>query len=445
MPTNLAGVSNSSTTVNLTWTASTDNVAVAGYRVYRGGTLVGSPTTNSYTDTGLTTATSYSYTVAAADTAGNLSAQTAAVNVTTQLSGAQTRNVTNAATLTTALGEMRDNPEAIFTINLAGGTYTLGATALPNLVKDTKIQGPTSGTAATIDGTAQTGKVIFKVTGTNVTIANVKFTNGTAALIQSTATNGTFKNCIVIGNTDNPAVEGIGCSGWTITGNGISAITSSVATADPAIFFYAGATTTTITNNIIVGCDVGIGYGTGAADSVGGGTIRNNMISDTRTTGYAGPGIKIESNTGTATVVDNNTVYQAGANTNAIEYNNCTVALSVRNNLVAKLITGTNSTAPTLATWFVAPASGDLHLASAVSGVVDSGTAIAGFIVDIDGDSRPLNSGYEICADEYYVAPAPTPAPAPAQSGGGGGGGAPSLWFFSAVLVMGATRRFYRR
>lgn len=70
------------TQVGLSWTASTDAVGVTGYRVYRGGTLVGSPTGTTYTDTGLTNGTGYSYTVAAVDAAGNLSAQTSAVTAT---------------------------------------------------------------------------------------------------------------------------------------------------------------------------------------------------------------------------------------------------------------------------------------------------------------------------------------------------------------------------
>src|SRR5439155_27126031 len=66
---------------NLAWTASTDNVAVAGYRVERclgsgcsNFAQVATPATASYTDTGLTPANSYSYRVLATDAAGNLSA-----------------------------------------------------------------------------------------------------------------------------------------------------------------------------------------------------------------------------------------------------------------------------------------------------------------------------------------------------------------------------------
>ncbi|GAA5198505.1 hypothetical protein GCM10023322_72080 [Rugosimonospora acidiphila] len=70
-------------TVALSWSPSTDNVGVTGYRVYRGGTLVGSPTGTTFTDTGLTAATSYTYTVAAVDAAGNASPPSAPLTVST--------------------------------------------------------------------------------------------------------------------------------------------------------------------------------------------------------------------------------------------------------------------------------------------------------------------------------------------------------------------------
>lgn len=46
-----------SSQINLTWTASTDNVGVTGYRVFRNGTQVGTPSGTSYSDTGLTAST----------------------------------------------------------------------------------------------------------------------------------------------------------------------------------------------------------------------------------------------------------------------------------------------------------------------------------------------------------------------------------------------------
>ena len=83
VPAGLSATPVSSTQINLSWTASTDNVGVTGYKVYRGGTLVGSPATTSYSDIGLTASTSYSYTLAACDAANNCSAQSNPVSATT--------------------------------------------------------------------------------------------------------------------------------------------------------------------------------------------------------------------------------------------------------------------------------------------------------------------------------------------------------------------------
>ncbi|HEY0499248.1 MAG TPA: glycoside hydrolase family 6 protein [Kutzneria sp.] len=82
-PANVTASGVTSSSVSLSWSPSTDNVGVAGYRVYRGGTLVGTTATTSFTDTGLTASTQYSYTVVAYDAAGNTSTASAAVSATT--------------------------------------------------------------------------------------------------------------------------------------------------------------------------------------------------------------------------------------------------------------------------------------------------------------------------------------------------------------------------
>jgi fibronectin type 3 domain-containing protein len=61
--------------IDLSWTASTDNLAVTNYDIYRGSTLIGTVPSSSltYQDTTVTAGTSYSYTVKARDAAGNVS------------------------------------------------------------------------------------------------------------------------------------------------------------------------------------------------------------------------------------------------------------------------------------------------------------------------------------------------------------------------------------
>jgi chitinase len=90
VPAGLAAPSVTSSSVNLTWNASTDNAGgsgVAGYDVYRNGGLVGSSSSTGYTDSGLAAATAYTYRVRARDNAGNASAQSGQITATTSQGG----------------------------------------------------------------------------------------------------------------------------------------------------------------------------------------------------------------------------------------------------------------------------------------------------------------------------------------------------------------------
>ncbi len=83
VPTGLTAAAASSSSIALNWTVSTDAVGVTGYKVYRGGSQVATSTTNAYTDSVLASSTTYTYTVAAHDAAGNNSAQSASASATT--------------------------------------------------------------------------------------------------------------------------------------------------------------------------------------------------------------------------------------------------------------------------------------------------------------------------------------------------------------------------
>src|SRR5438876_1156698 len=83
VPTALTASAVSPSQINLSWTASSDNVGVSGYRVYRGGTQIATTSATSFANTGLSASTTYSYTVAAYDAAGNLSAQSSSASATT--------------------------------------------------------------------------------------------------------------------------------------------------------------------------------------------------------------------------------------------------------------------------------------------------------------------------------------------------------------------------
>lgn len=83
-PTNLTATAVSSSQINLAWTASTDNVGVTGYQVFRGSTQIATTTTTSYSNTGLAASTTYSYTVKAFDAANNISGSSNTATATTQ-------------------------------------------------------------------------------------------------------------------------------------------------------------------------------------------------------------------------------------------------------------------------------------------------------------------------------------------------------------------------
>src|SRR5215212_5847398 len=79
VPTGLRSTGVTSSSVSLAWTASSDNVGVTGYDVYRGTTRVSTVTGTTATVSGLAASTTYSFSVAARDAAGNVSARSAAV------------------------------------------------------------------------------------------------------------------------------------------------------------------------------------------------------------------------------------------------------------------------------------------------------------------------------------------------------------------------------
>ncbi len=94
-PSNLTSTAAGATQIDLSWTASTDNVGVTGYLVERcqgsgctAFTQVATPATTTYSDTGLTANTTYNYRVRATDAAGNLSSYSNIASATTASSGA---------------------------------------------------------------------------------------------------------------------------------------------------------------------------------------------------------------------------------------------------------------------------------------------------------------------------------------------------------------------
>jgi serine protease len=82
-PTNLTATAVSENRIDLNWDASSDNVGVTGYSIFRDGGLVGNSATTSFSDTGLEPNTTYEYKVQAFDAAGNESELSEPASATT--------------------------------------------------------------------------------------------------------------------------------------------------------------------------------------------------------------------------------------------------------------------------------------------------------------------------------------------------------------------------
>jgi hypothetical protein len=196
---------------------------------------------------------------------------------------------------------------------------------------------------------------------------------------------------------------------WVVRNNTFRSIISPNTTvAEFAVHFWNGSANNTVEKNLIINCDRGIGFGLDAKGNSGG-IIRNNMIYHAANTGqFADVSIALTESPNTQ--VYNNTVIMDNSFPWGIEYRFASTSnILVVNNLTNKSILNRDGASGTVSknvtnaggTWFVKPASGDLHLASAISSVVAAGQAVSGLSDDFDGQARPAGTGIDIGADQF--------------------------------------------
>jgi chitodextrinase len=126
-PSSLIATVASSTQINVSWKASTDNVGVAGYDVYRNNTKVATVTSLSYGDTGLSPSTTYSYMIKARDAANNTSA---ASNTATATTPALPTTGTISGTIKNRNGAVISGAYASVTIKRSTYTYSVNSSGI---------------------------------------------------------------------------------------------------------------------------------------------------------------------------------------------------------------------------------------------------------------------------------------------------------------------------
>jgi chitodextrinase len=180
-PTNLASPSKTSTSVNLSWTASTDNVAVTGYEVYKNGTLFSTVTTTTASVTGLTASTAYIFKVRAKDAANNFSAYTSDLSVTTSASVD-----TQAPTVPTGLTSSNVSSSGV-NLSWSASTDNVGVTGY-EVYKNGSLLSTVTTTSTTVTGLTPSTTYTFRVRAKDAANNFSAFTSDVSVTTQSGGT-----------------------------------------------------------------------------------------------------------------------------------------------------------------------------------------------------------------------------------------------------------------
>ena len=218
VPSGLAATPVSTSQINLSWIASTDNVGVTGYKVFRGGAQIATSATTTYQDKSLAAATTFTYSVAAIDAAGNTSAQSSSVSASTsaslfQLSGSITPAASGSGAIVTLSGVAGKTATADANGNysftgLANGSYSVtpsksGVTFTPSSLLVT-VNGADV-TATIFTATIQT----FSISGTVTPAASGSGTN--------VALSGASTQSTTVDSTGNYSFSGLSSGLYTVT------------------------------------------------------------------------------------------------------------------------------------------------------------------------------------------------------------------------------------
>ena len=216
VPTNLAVTTTTASSISLAWASSTDNVGVTGYQVFRNSVQVATTTTISFTDTGLTASTTYSYAVDAFDAAGNISVHSSSTSGTTLALPPPVINLFSATPTPITAGQSS---------TLAWNVSNASSLSIDNGV------GNVTGVTSTIVRPASTMTYTLtaaNANGTSTAQATVVVSPDTQAPTVPTnlVVNGATSSTLSL--TWSPSTDDVGVTGYQISRNGTQVGTSTV-------------------------------------------------------------------------------------------------------------------------------------------------------------------------------------------------------------------------
>jgi chitodextrinase len=223
----------------LSWSGATDNVAVTGYDVYRGATLLGSTASTTYTASGLTASTTYSFTVIAKDAAGNTSLASNSVSVTTLAPVVDTTAPTaptlsasgTTATTTNLSWTAATDNVGVTGYNVYRGTTLLGTTTTATTYA---VTGLTASTAYTFYVQAKDAAGNISAASNTVSVTTSAASTVTYCVSKGNSTADEYINRVQLGTINNTSGNNAGYGNFTALSTNLVRGTSNSVTITPA-------------------------------------------------------------------------------------------------------------------------------------------------------------------------------------------------------------------
>ena len=251
VPTNLTASNTTTTSTNLSWNTSSDNVGVAGYNVYQNGVNIFSVSNANTTVNGLSASTTYSFYVTAYDAAGNESSASSSVSVTTA-----TPSDTQAPTTPTSL-TASNTTETSTNLSWNASSDNVGVAGY-NVYQNGVNIFSSANTSATVNGLSASTNYSFYVTAYDAAgnessaSSSVSVTTATPPDTQAPTvpTNLTASNTTEISTnlSWNASSDNVGVAGYNVYQNGVNIFSGSTTsttvnglTASTTYSFYATA------------------------------------------------------------------------------------------------------------------------------------------------------------------------------------------------------------